>query len=88
MNNKESDELKRDLRHIIQNTPSEFQIYTILAEEIVKRIMPTIQSLLKQAELRGALKEIKGADMTGGGYYKANRIIELESELTKLKGEE
>jgi len=44
---------RKDLVGIVQNTPGEFNVYTILAEEIVKRITPTIQALITEAELKG-----------------------------------
>ncbi len=58
-----------------------FDHHPISKENARKRL----QSLLKQAELRARIKEIKVADMTGGNYYKTNRITELESELKEVK---
>ena len=71
---------RKDLVGIVQNTPGEFNVYTILAEEIVKRITPTIQALITEARV----DEVKRIDPTSD-YVLNDLVMSVGDRLTQLK---
>lgn len=87
-----ADEFRRELKNTIQNTPGEFEIYTILAEEMTRRIMPIIAKQIAKAELEGKLAVATDFAETikddYNGWFLKSIHRELTRQLTELKGED
>jgi len=76
-------DIDKELVLLVQNTPAEFQIYTILSEEIVKRVKPVLTAHLK-AELLAKMPPEKTKPVNSYTKWFNKGYNQAIAEITKI----